>query len=82
MEVRITKKASKELNKIPNALALKISKELLNLGVNPFTTKSKKLRGENNYRIRIGVYRAIYTTDKKKKIIKILRIKHRKDVYR
>ena len=82
MEVRITKKASKELNKIPNALALKISKELLNLGINPFTAKGKKLGGEENYRIRVGVYRAIYTIDKKKKVIKILRIKHRKEVYR
>lgn len=82
MEVRITKKASKELDKIPNAIALKISKELLNLGINPFTVKSKKLRGKENYRIRIGIYRAVYTIDKKKKVIKILRIKHRKDVYR
>ena len=82
MEVRITKKASKELNKIPNAFALKISKELLNLEINPFSAKSKKLEGEENYRTRIGVYRAIYTIDKKKKVIKILRIKHRKDVYR
>lgn len=82
MEVRITRKASKELNKIPNAFARKISKELLNLGINPFTAKSRKLTGEENYRIRIGVYRAIYTVDKKKKVIKILRIRHRKDVYR
>lgn len=82
MEVRITKKASKELDRIPNSLAQKISVQLLALKQNPFPANSKKLTGEENYRIRIGVYRAIYTIDKKKKIIKILRIKHRKDVYR
>jgi len=82
MEVRITKKASKQLDKIPSAYAKKISRVLLGLGFNPFPSQSRKLTGEENYRIRVGIYRAIYTIEKRKKIIKILRIKHRKDIYR
>ena len=82
MEVRITKKASKELNKIPNTFSKKILEQLLDLDENPFPINSKKLSGQENYRIRVGMYRAIYFIDRAKKQIRILRIRHRKDVYR
>lgn len=82
MEVRITKRASKELNKIPNTFAKKILEQLLDLEENPFPINSKKLSGQENYRIRVGMYRAIYFIDRTKKQIRILRIRHRKDVYR
>jgi len=49
-------------------------------------SKSKKLTGlfEGLYRYRIGNYRAIFQYDEKGKliIITILKIKHRKDVYK
>ncbi len=34
------------------------------------------------YRLRIGDYRVIYSIDDRAKVIKILSIAHRKDVYR
>jgi len=82
MEVRITRKALKEIDKLPSAYAKKITKNLLDLESNPFPSNSKKLVGEKNYRIRIGIYRAIYTIDKGKKLVRVLRVKHRREVYR
>jgi mRNA interferase RelE/StbE len=82
MEVLITKKAAKELDKIPDQLAKNISFHLVALAQNPLPTNSKKLSGENNYRLRIGVYRVIYTIDRLKKTVTVLRVAHRKTVYR
>lgn len=82
MQVSITKKAAKELDKIPDQIAGNITSRLSNLSLNPFPLNSKKLAGQNNYRLRTGVYRAIYTVDSKRKEITILRVAHRKTVYR
>lgn len=78
----ITKKAGKELDKIPDQIARNIVNRLTGLSLNPFPLNSKKLSGQNNYRLRIGVYRAIYAVDSKRAEITILRVAHRKTVYR
>ncbi len=82
MRLFLTQKAAKELDKIPNPIAKKIINYIQNLSQNPRPQNSKKLHGQNNYRLRIGAYRTIYTIDKKKKEITILRIAHRKTIYR
>ena len=82
MKLLISKSASKALDKIPDKLARKIAVEIQKLGENPFSRQSRKLVGQDNYRIRIGVYRVIYWVDKKNQRIIILRIAHRREVYR
>jgi mRNA interferase RelE/StbE len=81
MKLLITKKAAKTLDKIPESLARQIIKKLQSLSTDPFPPSSQKLTGQDNYRLRIGVYRAIYTIDTKSKTITILRLAHRKEVY-
>lgn len=82
MKVFITKKGAKELDKIADPLAEKISKEIQQLEKSPFPKNSKKLQGQENYRLRIGSFRVIYTVNKKAKEITILRVADRKTVYR
>ncbi len=82
MKLFITKKAEKELDKIPGPIAYNISQNILKLSFNPYPTNSKKLQGENNYRLRIGSFRVIYTINKKEKEITILRIANRKTIYK
>ena len=82
MKILITKKAQKELDKIPDPLASNIRDDILILKDNPYPENSKKLQGQENYRIRIGSFRVIYTIDKNRKEITILRIADRKTVYR
>ena len=78
----ITKRAQKELDKIPNPLARNIVKRILVLSENPRPANSKKLSGDENYRLRIGSFRALYSIDKSKKEITILRVADRKTIYR
>ena len=52
------------------------------LAENPRPHGCLKLQGEeNSYRIRVGVYRAIYEIHAKKVLVLVVRIRHRKDVY-
>ncbi|MFH0812492.1 MAG: type II toxin-antitoxin system RelE/ParE family toxin [Pseudomonadota bacterium] len=37
---------------------------------------------KSDWRIRIGEYRVIYEVDEKEKAVKVMRIRHRKEVYR
>lgn len=78
----ITKRAQKELNKIPGPLAKNIANRILKLETNPYPPNSKKLSGKNNHRLRIGSFRAIYTVDKRGKELTILRIADRKTIYK
>lgn len=54
----------------------------MGLKSNPRPIGVKKLEGvKNRYRIRQGKYRMVYAIDEIEKVISILLIKHRKDVY-
>lgn len=75
--------AKKELKKLDKKEIPKIIKEVENLSSNPYPNNHKKLQGsENSYRIRIGNYRVIYSIYNNELIIQIIKIGHRKDIYK
>ncbi len=79
----IKKSARKELDNIPNPFFLKIDEAILALKNNPCPyPQSKKLKGEDKHRLRVGDFRVVYTIDENQKIITIYRVRHRKDIYR
>jgi mRNA interferase RelE/StbE len=83
--VKFTKRALKDLAGLDKATHNKILESLPLLEVNPFAEilQFKKLRGQKSlYRIRIGNYRVVYEVRGAELIIVVIRIGHRKDVYR
>jgi len=82
MNLGSTKRAQKELGKLPDPIARTILKHILVLAENPYPPNSKKLQGEKGWRLRVGSFRAIYSVDKKLKEITILRVADRKTIYR
>ena len=53
------------------------------LSENPFPTGSNKLIGsEHTFRIRVSNYRVIYSVENDELIVEVIRVGHRKDVYR
>jgi len=82
MHIYITKQAEKQLDKLPDPLAKNITQHLLRLSTDPYPTNSKKLTGQNIYRLRIGSFRVLYSIDISKKEITVLRVADRKTVYR
>jgi mRNA interferase RelE/StbE len=56
---------------------------LLALENDPRPFGSVKLVGEEDaYRIRIGDYRAVYLIDDRQQIVAVVRVAHRREVYR
>ena len=75
--------AEKELLSLAEMYAWKIRDAINNLSDNPRPHGCEKLKGSRNeYRIRIGNYRVIYTISDGMLIVTIIKIAHRKDVYK
>ncbi|MDR2131468.1 MAG: type II toxin-antitoxin system RelE/ParE family toxin [Odoribacteraceae bacterium] len=71
------------LDNLPNDYYQLVIKHLLDLENDPRPLGCIKLSGsEKAYRIRVGVYRVIYTIEDDILTIRIVKIDHRKNVYR
>jgi mRNA interferase RelE/StbE len=82
-KIEISSSAEKSLKKISKKDLAKIVEAILVLSITPFPEGSRKLAGEDGtYRIRQGDYRIIYEVEGKKLLILVLKIGHRKDIYR
>jgi len=80
--VELSANVRKDFRKIPKADAERILGNIRDLAVTPRPTDSKKLKGEELYRIRIGSYRVVYEIEDKRLVVFIIRVKHRKEAYR
>ncbi len=82
-EIRWKASAKKELKKLESVIIKKIVEAVGYLANNPYPQGVKKLQGaEHTYRIRIGDYRVVYSIDAGILLIEIIKIGHRKEVYR
>jgi len=81
--VILSPKAQKSIKGIPDDYIVKIHKSLSLLSLNPRPFGCVKLAGsENHYRIRAGVYRIIYSIEDRILMVKVIKIDHRRTVYR
>lgn len=77
------KGVEKQLENLHDSDYVNITERILELANNPRPHGSQKLKGSiNEYRIRVGNYRVIYTIADEVLIITVIKIAHRKDVYR
>ena len=74
--------ARKELLSLPNDILARTVGRIEALAQDPRPPGCKKLKVyRNQWRIRVGAWRVIYTIDDAMRLISITRIAHRKDVY-
>ena len=81
-KLRIKPSAVKELESVPKKDQSKIVSKIRSLVDDPRPPGSQKLSGDEKYRIRQGVYRILYLIEDEELIIIVVKIAHRKDVYR
>ena len=81
-EVFIQPSAEKEIRNLDRPDQKKIIKALDALSKNPRPTGCKKLIGSPAWRVRVGHLRIIYLIEDNILKIEIVRVAHRKDVYR
>jgi mRNA interferase RelE/StbE len=80
--ILIKPSASKELDSIPKTDLKRIVKRIQNLSETPRPSGCEKLSGEDRYRVRQGPYRIVYSINDKSHEVLIVKVGHRREVYR
>lgn len=81
-KIELTKTAQKNLKKLDSQILKKLLVRIENLKNNPFPQGVKKLVTADGYRLRVGDYRIVYDVIEDLVLVKILKVGHRKDIYR
>jgi mRNA interferase RelE/StbE len=83
LRVEISRTAERQLKRLPKPDQARLVQTVLALADDPFPKGSRKLSGYDDvFRVRTGNYRILYSVSKSKLIVVILKVGHRKDVYR
>lgn len=81
--VLFSRSARKDLENLETRLVEKIFPKIEALSERPRPIGCKKLKGSPNlWRIRIGDYRVIYSISEAPRLVEIMFVRHRRDVYR
>lgn len=78
----IKRSAAKELEALPRKDLARIAAKIERLAGNPRPPSSEKLSGEEKYRLRQGDYRILYSIDDPSLTVTVVKIGHRREVYR
>ncbi len=78
----IKRSAAKELEAVPPKDRRRIVARIQALATEPRPPGIEKLSGAEKYRVRQGDYRVLYTIDDSIRSVVIVKIGHRRDVYR
>ncbi len=83
LDVRISRMAERQLKKLPSEGRDRVVRAVRALADDPVPRGSRRLTGYDDvFRIRIGPYRVLYSVAASALTVLVLKIGHRKDVYR
>lgn len=82
--VEIAPAAKRQIRALPKAAQARVVERLRALAEEPRPRGAKKLQGEAGdfYRVRVGDYRVVYSVDGKKLEVLVVKVAHRREVYR
>lgn len=75
------KSVAKDLRQIPRKDIARILERIEALTNDPRPVDSRKLSGQERYRVRQGVYRILYEIGDRELIVIVVKVGHRRDVY-
>ena len=78
----IKRSAARELEELPVRDRRRVVARIRSLADDPRPRGCEKLSGEEKYRIRQGALRILYEIDDGLRVLTIVKIGHRRDVYR
>jgi mRNA interferase RelE/StbE len=73
---------NKDLSTIPEKDLKRILQKIESLGDDPRPPGSEKLSGQEKYRLRQGSYRIVYSIQDNELTVWVVKVGHRKEVYR
>lgn len=81
--IELTPRAEREFKSLDGSVRGRIKQRIDSLAKNPYPSGIKKIEGEEElYRLRVGDYRILYQVKEKTLLVLIVRIGHRREVYR
>ena len=81
-KILFKRSVEKDFKTIPKKDLMRILDRIEKLAVDPRPSGSEKLTGQERYRVRQGLYRIVYSIQDSELTIWIVKVVHRKDVYR
>jgi mRNA interferase RelE/StbE len=81
-KVYLKESVDKDFESIPKKDLRKIIERIGELMINPRPRGCEKLIGQDRYRLRQGKYRIVYSIQDKELTVWVVKVGHRKDVYR
>ncbi len=80
-ELKFSRKSIKQLNDLPKEVRERIFKKLQQTKENPLSY-FERLKGRQDYKLRIGDYRVMADLNKTEKKIEVTKAGHRKNIYK
>jgi mRNA interferase RelE/StbE len=81
--VLLERAAEKDLGRLSSEMHEHVINAILALATNPRPPGSRKLTGsKRDWRIRVGDYRVVYEIADEIRIVRVNRVRHRREVYR
>ncbi|MGH9352454.1 MAG: type II toxin-antitoxin system RelE family toxin [Terriglobia bacterium] len=80
--VSVAASVIKEIRAIPKKDRQRITFRMQSLASDPRPSGCEKLSGEHRYRVRQGDYRILYSIDDSTEMVDIVKVAHRREVYR
>jgi mRNA interferase RelE/StbE len=81
-ELAFKKSVAKDLRAFPTREVKRILERIRALADDPRPPGCEKLSGRDRYRVRQGAYRIVYEVENARLVVLIVKIGHRRDVYR
>ena len=82
-EIEISRTAEEQLRRLPRDDQERVARAMLALAGDPFPRGARKLSGYDDvFRVRAGRYRILYSVSGHALVIVVLKVGHRRDVYR
>jgi len=81
-ELVFKKSVAKDLRAFPRRDVKRIMQRIRSLATDPRPTGCEKLSGQERYRVRQGLYRIVYEIADRQLLVVVVRVGHRRDVYR
>lgn len=81
--IELTRQALKQIESLDPKTRKRVARRIDVLAGNPRPRGCTKLAGDSNaYRIRVGSHRVLYEVDDDKVLVLVVRVGHRREVYR
>ena len=81
-KIELSAAAKRAFGKLPKATQERLAETIDGLARQPRPNGSTKLTGQDLYRVRSGDYRVIYRIEDERLVVLVVKIGHRRDVYR